>query len=58
MLKLPTFPHSSVRAAVFFLICGAAQGAVIFSDVMTIGAGDPTQLGRISRNGVPSIGRL
>jgi hypothetical protein len=54
MLKLPTFPHSSVRAAVFFLICGAAHGAVIFSDVMTIGAGDPTQLGRISRSGVPS----
>ena len=58
MLQSPTFSHWSVRGAIFFLICGAAQGAVIFSDVMTICAGDPTQLGRISRNGVPSIGRL
>ena len=54
MLKSPNFPRTFAWIALFFLICGAAQGAVIYTDVMTIGAGDPTQLGRISRNGVPS----
>jgi Subtilase family/PEP-CTERM motif len=54
MLISPSFPRTFAWIAVLFLICGAAHGAVIFTDVMTIGAGDPTQLGRISRNGVPS----
>ena len=54
MLKPPSFPRTFAWIAVLFLICGAAHGAVIFTDVMTIGAGDPTQLGRLSRNGVPS----
>ena len=54
MLKSPSFPRTFAWIALFFLICGAAHGAVIYTDVMTIGAGDPTQLGRISRNGVPS----
>lgn len=40
-------------AAFFFLMCGPAKATVISTDTMTIGAADPTQLGRLSRNGVP-----
>src|SRR5260370_39890969 len=54
MLKSPIFPRSFAWTAVVFLICGAAHGAVIYADVMTIGAGDAAQLGRISRSGIPS----
>jgi hypothetical protein len=39
---------------VFFLICGLAHGTPIFIGDMTITPVDPTQLGRISRDGVPS----
>jgi hypothetical protein len=39
---------------VSFLACGLAHAGVIYSNVMTIGAGDPTQLGRINRNSVLS----
>jgi hypothetical protein len=39
--------------AALFLTCGLAEATVIFSGTMNITAADPTQLGRLSRNGVP-----
>jgi Subtilase family/PEP-CTERM motif len=54
MLPSPKISPFFACFAVFFLICGFAHGAVIFTDVMTIGAADPTQPGRLSRSGVPS----
>ena|ERR1022692_2906976 len=54
MLPWPKISRSFACFAAFFLICGLAHGAVIYTDVMTITAGDPTQLGRLSRSGVPS----
>ncbi len=38
--------------AVFLLCCGIAHATVIFSGSATLSAGDPTQLGRLSRNGI------
>ena len=40
--------------AALFMMCGVAKATVIYTGVMTIGATDPTQLGRLSRNGEPS----
>jgi hypothetical protein len=40
--------------AAFFLMGGLAQATTIATDTLVIGAGDPTQLGRLSRDGVPS----
>jgi len=45
---------SLLLIAGFFLMCGLAEATVIYTDTMTITGADPTQLGRISRNGVPS----
>jgi hypothetical protein len=45
--------RSFVALAASVLLCGLAQATVIFSGSLEIGAGDPTQLGRLSRNGVP-----
>jgi len=39
--------------AAFFLMGGLAQATTIYTDTLVIGAGDPTQLGRLSRNGIP-----
>lgn len=39
--------------AFFLFACGAAQATLIFTDTTSVTAGDPTQLGRLSRNGVP-----
>ena len=41
-------------AAFFLLMGGLAQATTIHTDTLVIGAGDPTQLGRVSRDGVPS----
>jgi len=35
------------------LACGAANATLIYSGSMTLTANDPTQLGRLSRNGIP-----
>ncbi len=43
----------AVALAASLLLCGLAQGTVIFSGSLSVSAGDPTQLGRLSRNGVP-----
>jgi hypothetical protein len=40
--------------AAFFLMGGLAQATTISTNTLVIGAGDPTQLGRLSRDGVPS----
>ena len=42
-----------VALAASLLLCGLAQATVIFSGSLSVSAGDPTQLGRLSRNGVP-----
>ena len=44
---------SIVWMVALFLTCGAAEATLIFSGTSSIAAGDPTQLGRLSRNGVP-----
>ena len=44
---------SLVWMAAFFLTCGLAEATVIFTGSMSIAAADPTQLGRLSRNGIP-----
>ena len=36
-----------------FLTCGAANATPIFAATINVTAGDPTQLGRLSRNGIP-----
>jgi hypothetical protein len=36
------------------LTCSAASAGVIFTDIMTITDASPTQLGRLSRSGIPS----
>ena len=54
MFSSRSCPRSCAPIAVFFLVCGCAHGAVIFTDVMFTTAGDATQLGRLSRSGVPS----
>jgi hypothetical protein len=41
-------------AAFFFLMCGPANATTIYTGVMTITAGDPTQLGRLTRDVVMS----
>jgi len=43
----------AVALAASLLLCGLAQGTVIFNGSLSVSAGDPTQLGRLSRNGVP-----
>jgi len=40
--------------AAFFVMGGLAQATTIFVDTLVIEAGDPTQLGRVTRDGVPS----
>lgn len=52
--KTSKFPLSLASIAVFSVICGAAHASVIFTGTMTILGTDPTELGRISRSGVPS----
>jgi hypothetical protein len=37
----------------FPLSCGVANATAIFSGTMSVSAGDPMQLGRLSRNGIP-----
>ena len=45
--------RSFVAIAASVLMCGLAQATVIFTGSLQIGGGDPTQLGRLSRNGLP-----
>jgi hypothetical protein len=40
--------------AALFAMVGAARATVIYSDVMTLTAADPIQLGRLSRDGIAS----
>jgi len=40
--------------AAFFVMGGLAQATTITTDTLVLGAGGPTQLGRLSRDGVPS----
>ena len=40
--------------AALFLMCSAANATVLYSGAMTVLDTDPTQLGRLSRSGVPS----
>jgi len=42
----------ALGVAAFVLSCGIAHATIIFDGTATISAGDPTQLGRLSRNGV------
>lgn len=51
---LKYFPRLLSPIAFFFLICGLAHGAVVYTGIMTITGSDPTQLGRLSRNTIPS----
>ena len=48
---------SSTRAfamvGYLLLSCGLAHGAVLFTGTVFLSGGDPTQLGRLSRNGTP-----
>ena len=46
--------RSLVWMAAFFFMRGLAEATPIYTDTMTIVGTDPTQLGRISRDGVPS----
>ncbi len=39
--------------AASFLLCGFAEATAIYSNTISIAAGDPTQLGRLSRGGIP-----
>jgi hypothetical protein len=55
MVSLRKFCSCSlVWIAAFFLMCGRAEATPIYLDTMTITGADPTQLGRLSRSGVPS----
>jgi hypothetical protein len=45
---------SFVGMAAFFLMGGLAQATTIYTDTLTITGADSTQLGRLSRDGVPS----
>ena len=42
-----------IAMVAFFLMGGLAQATTISIDTMSVSTSDPTQLGRISRNGVP-----
>ena len=44
--------HALGAAATFLFCCGIAQATIIFSGSATLSAGDPTQSGRLSRNGI------
>jgi hypothetical protein len=44
--------HALGAAAAFLLCCGIAHATIIFSGSTSISAGDPTQSGRLSRNGI------
>jgi hypothetical protein len=44
---------SLVWMAAFVLTCGAAEATPIFAATSSVSAADPTQLGRLSRNGIP-----
>ena len=50
-----SYGRSLVWAAAFCLslTCGLAEATLIFTGGIQVSAGDPTQLGRLSRNGVP-----
>ena len=41
------------RVAVVLLLCGVASAATLLNVTDTLAAGDPTQQGRLSRNGIP-----
>jgi hypothetical protein len=41
-------------AAASFVLLGTAHATVIYSDTLSLDSSDPTQLGRLSRSGVPS----
>ncbi|HQR11935.1 MAG TPA: hypothetical protein PLW68_11445 [Casimicrobiaceae bacterium] len=43
----------SLVCAALFLMCGFANATPIYAGSMAVTAGDPTQLGRLSRNGTP-----
>jgi hypothetical protein len=45
--------RSLLGIAAFLVMGGLAQATTISLNTLTIGAGDPTQSGRLSRNGVP-----
>jgi len=45
--------HALGAATTFLLCCGIAQATIIFSGTVAVSAGDPTQMGRLSRNGQP-----
>ena len=44
---------SLVGMAAFFFMYGVAEATLIFTDTISVTAGDPTQQGRLSRNGIP-----
>jgi hypothetical protein len=44
--------YSFVLTAAFLLMCGLAEATVIYSNTVSLAATDPTQLGRLSRNGI------
>lgn len=54
MVLLRKFCGSSlVWMATFLLACGAVEATPIYSGTTSVTGGDPTQLGRLSRNGIP-----
>jgi len=54
MVSLRKFCACSLMGmTAFFFTYGVAQATLIFADTISVTAGDPTQLGRLSRNGIP-----
>lgn len=55
MVSLPRLCRRSfLGVSTFLLMGGLAQATTVDFATLTLGAGNPTQLGRLSRNGVPS----
>src|SRR5215831_3987734 len=46
--------ESLLRGSLFCIVSGMAYAGVIFTGSMELSSSDPTQLGRLSRNGVPT----
>jgi hypothetical protein len=53
MVSLRQFSCSFVWTTALFLMCGLAEATPLYENPLTITAADPTQLGRLSRNGIP-----
>src|SRR5438132_8746459 len=55
MISLRKFCGCSLLwLAAFFLTCGLAEATLLYENPLTITGADPTQLGRLSRSGIPS----